>query len=554
MHVKSRGGGRWGAVLVAALLPVFLMPGNPAAVADDGAVAQIYVGAQFANGLRASPTSPSHQSKLWFHDDAWWALMIDSVDRTLRVFELRPDHVWRATRTVIASNPSDTGDTLPEGETVYVLSGRTDDVLQSTRLRYDRAAREYLVSLPPAAVTSRPAAGPATIAKDSTGRLWASYATNQVVQVAYSDSDGADWSEPFDLPAPEASFSGREVAAVVAFNSSVGVIWSDQADGAFRFAVHTDGSPPDEWSGETALSGPAAIDNQINIKVVRGANGDRLVAAVRAAPAEPGAHPDTPLNHVLVRAPDGTWSRVAAGSLGDDHAAAVLQVDETNGLLYFLAYADGAIQQKQAALDTLAFGPGRGRPFLQIPDAAFADVVGSKQLLDAGTGLVALSSVAASRTYHHAELAVAGEPPPPAEGLDDDPPTAPGTLLATPAGQGAVSLSWAPADDGDRWSPAADRAPVSRYAIFRNGVEVGTTTQNSFADTPPPDAGTMEYAVRSVDRAGNLSGPSIASLAVPQDPSNTAPLIGWALLGVAGALAAAVGIPWWRRNRTGRTL
>lgn len=551
--MNSGVGHRWRrAVLVVAMLFVVLLPGIPAAADAGGGAPQSYVGAPFADGLRVSPTTYSHQSKMWFHDNAWWALMLEPAALTLRVFELRPDHTWRPTRAVIATNPADTGDALSEGDVVFVLSRRTDEVLQFARLGYDPAAREYDLTSPPVTVTNRGSAGPATIAKDSTGLLWATYATNKEIQVSYSNSDGNAWIEPFDLPAPEALVSGREVSAVVAFNRSIGVIWSDQADGAYRFAVHADGAPPGEWRGETALAGPGVIDNQVNVKVVRDEAGDRLVAAVKSAPVNPDARADTPLNLVLVRAPDGRWSSGTAGTVGDNHNGAILQVDETNRMLYFLAEAGGVVQQKQTPLDALTFGSGRGAPLLRLEDATYADVAGSKQPINARTGLVAMSSIAVTRTYHHAELGIPGDPPPP-EVPDEEPPTAPGGLLASASGPAVVSMYWSQADDGVHWTAAADRTPVARYTVFRDGVEVGTTTQTSFADTPPPGARTLEYAVVAVDQAGNMSAPAMTSVAVPADQVAVAPLVGWSLLGGGGVLAAMVGLTRWRTSRGRRT-
>ena len=47
-------------------------------------------------GLTVStPTYSMAQSKTWWHDGAWWALLYDSKDSALHVAELGGDHIWR---------------------------------------------------------------------------------------------------------------------------------------------------------------------------------------------------------------------------------------------------------------------------------------------------------------------------------------------------------------------------------------------------------------------------------------------------------------------------
>jgi hypothetical protein len=84
---------------------------------------------------------------------------------------------------------------------------------------------------------------------------------------------------------------------------------------------------------------------------------------------------------------------------------------------------------------------------------------------------------------------------------DDYVPPLPPTGLTVTAAEGAggpgVALSWA---------PSADPSGVASYAIYRNGVYAGSTTATTWSDTARKRSCT--YAVRAVDAAGNLSGPS----------------------------------------------
>src|SRR4051812_30929137 len=87
--------------LALALAAALATPG-PSAAAEDSA--RTYVGPAFSTVLPA--TRSDNQSKTWFHADAWWALLLGSDGRTTGVYELMPDHTWRATTAVV--NP-DTG-------------------------------------------------------------------------------------------------------------------------------------------------------------------------------------------------------------------------------------------------------------------------------------------------------------------------------------------------------------------------------------------------------------------------------------------------------------
>lgn len=535
------------ATLLMAVVPLLMLAPSP--VEPHDAQPRDFVGAQFADGLPTTPTSFEHQSKLWFHDDAWWAVMVEPTRLTLRIFELRSDHTWRPTRAEIAVDPADTGDALSEGDDLYVLTRRADEVLQFMRLQYDPVAREYNPMTPPVQVTDRGVRAPASIAKDGTGRMWATFATAREVLVSVSDSAGETWADPFPVPVPGAVLlSGREVSAVVAFDDSIGIMWSDQADGAFRFAVHRDDAPVTEWVEELALPGPGLVDNHISIKVVPDEAGDRIVAAVKTSQGDRGEGPDSPLILVLGRSSDGTWSRTAAGTLGERFNSPILQVDKTARVLYLLAEAGGTIYVKQAPLDAIAFEPGRGLPFIRPQTSVLADVSGSKHDVTAGSGLVALSGVLVGRTYHHGELALPGEPPP-ADRPDTEPPTAPGDLRAAADPSGAVGIHWSPSHDGDRWTPGGpDQTPVTGYAISRDGVELRTVTppMTSFADRPPASDRTYDYTVHAIDRAGNRSPVSLVSVFVPADRATP---IWFAWAGALGIGALAAGVIVVRRRR-----
>jgi chitodextrinase len=84
-------------------------------------------------------------------------------------------------------------------------------------------------------------------------------------------------------------------------------------------------------------------------------------------------------------------------------------------------------------------------------------------------------------------------------GGDTSPPTVPANLAVTGTTSSAASLSW---------SPSADNVGVAGYRVYRNGVQVGTTTGTTFTDTGLSASTRYTYTVAAYDRAGNVSAQS----------------------------------------------
>ncbi|MGN6816666.1 MAG: LamG-like jellyroll fold domain-containing protein, partial [Solirubrobacterales bacterium] len=106
---------------------------------------------------------------------------------------------------------------------------------------------------------------------------------------------------------------------------------------------------------------------------------------------------------------------------------------------------------------------------------------------------------------------------------DTQPPTAPGTLTATPASSAEIDLSW---------GAATDNVAIANYQIWRcqgtgciNFAQVGTTangTTTSFQDTGLSASTTYVYEVRAVDTSNNL-GPYSNTASGTTQASDTQP-------------------------------
>lgn len=80
-------------------------------------------------------------------------------------------------------------------------------------------------------------------------------------------------------------------------------------------------------------------------------------------------------------------------------------------------------------------------------------------------------------------------------------PTAPTGLTAGTATATSVPLSW---------TASTDAVGVTGYTIYRNGVQVGTSTSTSFTATGLNPSTTYSFTVTARDAAGNVSTPSAA--------------------------------------------
>ena len=271
---------RWGDAVRSTLVllaTVALVVGTaPLAVAAP-LNARTYDGPAYSAQITTAPTGAGDQSKLWFHADAWWAMLLEPTGRAVRVFELMPDHTWRPTSAVINPDAGDAGDARRDGDTVHVVSRRSDGALYYVRLTFDPATRDYRAAAP-VLVTDRGPRSSATIAKDTTGRLWVAYATAAEVVVLNSIDGGLTWSLPV-LFASTGTGSDPEAVAMEPFDTHMGILWSNRSTGTFEFAAHRDADPPGVWSRELARGGPSAGD-RISLRRVDGTPSDTLVAAV----------------------------------------------------------------------------------------------------------------------------------------------------------------------------------------------------------------------------------------------------------------------------------
>jgi len=84
-------------------------------------------------------------------------------------------------------------------------------------------------------------------------------------------------------------------------------------------------------------------------------------------------------------------------------------------------------------------------------------------------------------------------------GDDTTPPTTPANLSATPVATTQIDLSW---------SASTDNFSLSGYQVFRDSVQIATTTVTSYSDTGLTESTLYTYYVTAYDSVGNVSSSS----------------------------------------------
>lgn len=99
---------------------------------------------------------------------------------------------------------------------------------------------------------------------------------------------------------------------------------------------------------------------------------------------------------------------------------------------------------------------------------------------------------------------------------DTTPPSTPTNLSATAVSQSQINLSW---------TASTDDVVVSGYQIYRNNVQIATSSTSSYSDTGLNANTTYTYLVVAVDGAGHLSPASAIATATTPAPDITPPSV-----------------------------
>src|SRR4051812_27561295 len=473
-----------------------------AANADVGTMGADYTGA-------TAPTGEKPQSKTWFHDGTWWAVMYNPASGAFEIYK-RANDAWTTTGTLVDGRDRSWQDVLWDGSHLQVVSSGTSPsdpgmAVRYSRLGYDSSTKRWSTEIPQQAITNY-GVEVAVLDRDSTGTVWVTWTHNSTVYVAHSTTDQSTWSNGFAIPVPNSNrLSSDDISSIVSFNGHIGVMYSDQAavgsPDNFYWATHRDGDDDKTWTVESALTGIEMADDHINLKAIDGDPAVQVLAAVKTSlnrSTEPqilllsldaaGSWHSTP----VLRVSDGTPTR------------AQVAIDKGRREAYVFAAegpccTGGAIFMKTASLDDLSFPTGAGIPVIQsATDKKINNVNTPKQTLSATTDLPVLASDDKTRRYWHTLIKL--------DGTDIAPPQT--TIVTGPAGTtSATSAEFAfSADEPGTFACSLDGAPATACT--------SPTTYSGLG------AGTHTFSVQAIDAAGNADPtPATRSWTVADSPS-----------------------------------
>jgi hypothetical protein len=356
----------------------------------------------------SAPTADKPQSKLWFNDGFWWASMFASGAQEFHIFRLDPaTQTWTDTGTLIDARNGSKADVLWNGSKLYVATAGVNTAVASDEARvqrysYHAATDTYTQDTFAVALVSGGMEA-LVLAQDTAGTLWVTYTRDSAVYVSHSTTSDFVWTAPYVLPVENAAnLLPDDISSVIAYNSRIGVMWSNQNTKAFYFASHVDGALDSEWTVSTALGAPNGADDHISLRSIEGDTTGRVFAAVKT-----GANGlNDPSIMLLVLGTDGNWTNHIVSKVSNNHTRPILLIDEENRSLYVFASAPccngGAVYYKETSLDAILFPVGLGTTFMQSSgDNCTNNPTSTKQNLNSTTDLVVLAGADCTDFYFH---------------------------------------------------------------------------------------------------------------------------------------------------------
>lgn len=380
------------------------------------------------SGVSNPPTADKPQSKLWWNDGSWWANMW-KTGSGWSIYRLdRRAAAWVDTGVRTDPRASTSSDTLWDGKHLYIASnvvtaGNSASGQPARLYRYSYSGGKYTLSSGFPATISNNSSESLTIAKDSTGVLWATWTqvtgSISTVYVNHSLPGGTGWGKPFVVPAAQDPHpTPDDLSAIVAYDGDeIGIMWTDQATGTAWWATHEDDASPrsaSSWKVKVAIKGNKRVDDHLNIKSLQADSRGRVFAAVKTGLDDGSSDPTlAQLLLVVFKPATGSFSQTTIARTGDCVTRPQIMLDTENNLVRAFHTAPstsvrgcafpgvaGSIYEKTASMDNPVFGSGRGKAVIE--DAAsphMNNVTSSKQSVNAVTGIVVMASNHITKRY-----------------------------------------------------------------------------------------------------------------------------------------------------------
>jgi PKD repeat protein len=442
-------------------------------------------------------TGEKPESKDWWNDGSWWASMWSPSAGAYHIFRLNTaDQSWVDTGTQLDNRGSSRADTLWDASSgklyvsshVFSTGSSSGSPARLYRFSYDAGTDSYALDSGFPVQIGNYKTEALTIAKDTTGQLWATWkqGTTFVVNASVCNPgcNDAVWGTPFTPTAPgtKTTFNSDDISAVIAFAGKVGVFWTNQTNGTDYFAVHEDSSPDTSWSGENALSGSGLADDHINMKTD---SSGRVYAVVKTS--REGS--TDPLILLLVRSASGTWTSTTVAQKRDHHTRPIVELDEAGQTIHVFATSPesgGLIYEKTSPMGSIAFPAGKGTVVMKNADAELNNVSSTKQNVSAATGLVVLAT--GQHVYFHQFFTLGG-------GGGSTAPTA--AFSATPtSGNAPLTVQFTDASTG---------SPTVWEWDFQNDGSIDATQQNASFVYSAPGTYSVKLTVSNTSGVNSLT-------------------------------------------------
>jgi hypothetical protein len=436
---------------------------SPGTSRPDDATVAAYPGTPLLPGPPVEPVGRPTQSRLFSVDGTWYGVAIDPASRESRIAELSPDGSrWVDTNVLVDERPGAMVDVLWDGQrlvTISAVPGRsTSNGVRVATFRRDAAGAFVRDPNFPVPVTER-GVNAATVARDTTGRLWASFVQDGSVLVAHSQGADALWSAPVVVPG-SASVGEDDLAAVVATGDGrVAVAWSDTLASAVSVAIRADSAPPESWgSPEVAFADLPLAARPISVTA---AEGTVAIGIQTARPDGAVSGTSDPDSLIAVRDPDGTWRTALTSRVGDRLGSPVVVLDPEADTIYAFMTSPrraGVVYLKRSPLPRLDFPAGRGLVVIEDPDAPLAvtSVTSAKSPVSLADSFIVQGLDEGTGTPWHAVISPPGSAPTPT--------TTPASPGPSPSGT-----------DGARLLVDDDFAPWEVGETIANGWEIRPT-------------------------------------------------------------------------------
>ncbi len=359
------------------------------------------------------PTEEKPESKAWYHDNLWWGVMWDNIDFKYKIFRLNATtQEWTNTGTEVDSRPRSSADVLVDSDTLYISNRAKESHKAShgpetatlVRYTYNSGSKTYSldvgfpVNIPGTAITRA-----FTIAKDSNGKLWATWTASTKVMVNRTLSgDDTNWGTAFELPVQGGNLASVDISVILAFaGSKVGILWSNQVDEKDYFAVHQVADADTVWqSRETAFDNPGggAADDHLNFAY--DSDSGTILAAVKTTIS--GS--TSPIVVALKRESSGVWSHSSVWLKRQDFTRPIMLHNSDTDSVYVFAKSDSVFPKtiffKSAHINNFNFPSGLGRTHIfSVKNDNVNNVTSTKQSVTNTSGILVLASDKTTKNY-----------------------------------------------------------------------------------------------------------------------------------------------------------